>query len=70
MVNALMLKSLPYPHPERMGTIFTRVEGGEAYDGRHAIDGTQWETLRDNVPSLISAVSSGMAFGRESAGRR
>jgi hypothetical protein len=21
LVNALMLKSLPYPHPERMGTI-------------------------------------------------
>ena len=25
IVNALMLKSLPYPHPERMGTIYTRV---------------------------------------------
>jgi hypothetical protein len=24
MVNALMLKSLPYSHPERMGTIYTR----------------------------------------------
>jgi hypothetical protein len=27
IVNALMLKSLPYSHPERMGTIYTRVTG-------------------------------------------
>ena len=26
MVNALMLKSLPYSHPERMGTIYTRID--------------------------------------------
>ncbi len=63
LVNALMLKSLPYPQPERMGTIFTRVEGGKPYDSRHAIDGTQWEALRDNVPSLVSAVYAGMASG-------
>jgi macrolide transport system ATP-binding/permease protein len=63
IVNALMLKSLPYPHPDRMGTIFTRVRGAEPYDGRHWIDGRQWEMLRDNAPSLIAAVSSGMASG-------
>src|SRR5580692_3245894 len=63
IVNALLLRNLPYSHPERMGTIFTRVQGGEAYNGRHWIDGTQWEMLRDSVPSLISAVSSGMASG-------
>ena len=63
IVNALLLKSLPYPHPERMGTIFLRVEGGEPFDGHHSIDGTQWELLRDNAPSLISAVSSGGTSG-------
>ena len=30
IVNALMLKSLPYSHPERMGTIYTRVTGAVA----------------------------------------
>src|SRR5216683_1957074 len=58
IVNALMLKSLPYSHPERMGTIFTRVTGSTASDERHGLNGEQWELLRDNVPSLISAVSS------------
>src|SRR6266849_6327779 len=58
MVNALMLKSLPYSHPERMGTIYTRITGSRASDERHKLNGEQWELLRDNVPSLISAVSS------------
>ncbi len=63
IVNALMLKSLPYSHPERMGTIFTRIQGSESFDGRHWIDGKQWELLRDNVPSLISGLSGAMATG-------
>ncbi len=58
MVNALMLKSLPYSHPERMGTIYTRITGAMASDERHHLNGEQWDLLRDNVPSLIAAVSS------------
>src|SRR5467141_3773742 len=58
MVNALMLKSLPYSHPERMGTIYTRVTGFQPSDERHGPNGEQWELLRDDVPSLISAVSN------------
>src|SRR6266567_7497041 len=57
IVNALLLKSLPYAHPERMGTIFLRVQGAKPSDEPHNLDGTQWELLRDNVPSLIPAVS-------------
>src|SRR5579863_6733550 len=63
IVNALMLRSLPYANPERMGTIFMRVEGVKPSNEAHWIDGEQWELLRDNVPSLISAVSSGGTSG-------
>src|SRR4051812_7070896 len=63
LVNALLLKSLPYAHPERMGTIFMRVQSAEASDEPHWVDGTQWELLRDNVPSLVSAVTSAAASG-------
>src|SRR5579862_3434850 len=63
IVNALMLKSLPYPEPERLGTIFMRVQGSNPYDGQQDIDGEQWELLRDNVPSLVPAVSGGMSSG-------
>jgi predicted permease len=58
IVNALMLKNLPYPHPERMGTIYTRLTGLKPMDERHHVNGEQWELLRDQVPSLISAVSN------------
>lgn len=59
LVNALLLKSLPYPHPERMGTIYTRITGSSAAsDKRHNVNGEQWDLLRDNVPALTSAVSS------------
>jgi hypothetical protein len=57
IVNALMLKSLPYPHPERMGTIYTRVTGVTAWDERHKVNYEQWQLLRDDVPALLSAVS-------------
>jgi macrolide transport system ATP-binding/permease protein len=57
LVNALLLKSLPYPHPERLGTIYARTTGPDSYDMRRNIDGEQWELLRDAVPSLLSAVS-------------
>lgn len=59
LVNALMLRSLPYAHPERMGTIYARVTGVNLSDGLTGIDGEKWELLRDNVPALISAVSGG-----------
>jgi len=63
IVNALMLKSLPYAHPERMGTIYTRITGPRPADERHKINGEQWELLRDNVPSLLSAISSSRNSG-------
>jgi len=63
IVNALMLKSLPYPHPERIGAIFGHIEGRDPYDGSIWIDGDQWELLRDNVPALVSATTSTLASG-------
>jgi len=63
IVNTLLLKSLPYAHPERMGTIYTRVTGPLGSDERHHVNGEQWELLRDNVPALISAVSGLRASG-------
>src|SRR5205085_10621631 len=59
LVNALLLKSLPYSHPGRMGAIYTRIIGSETSDKYHNVNGEQWELLRDHVPALISAVSGG-----------
>ena len=57
LVNALLLKSLPYAHPERLGTIYTRISGPQPTDERHSLNGEQWELLRDQVPALISGLS-------------
>jgi predicted permease len=63
IVNALMLKSLPYPHPERMGTMYTRVTGVSSWDARHKLTYEQWQLLRDEVPALLSAVSGSRTSG-------
>ncbi len=63
VVNALMLKSLPYAQPDRVGTIYTQVIGAQPSNERHQLNGEQWELLRDRVPSLISAVSSTIPSG-------
>lgn len=63
IMNALLLKDPPYAHPERIGTIYARTTGTESLDERKNIDGEQWEMLRDNVPSLMAAVSGIRASG-------
>jgi macrolide transport system ATP-binding/permease protein len=63
VVNALLLESLPYAHPDRIGTIYARTTGSQSSDERRSIDGEQWELLRDIVPALISAVSGKRASG-------
>src|SRR5690242_4913039 len=70
LVNALLLKSLPYPHPERMGTIYTRIVGSHTSDERHNLDGEKWELLRDHVPAMISAISGGTSGLNLQAGSR
>ena len=63
LVNALLLKSLPYARPDRMGSIYTRITGPISSDERHHLNGEQWELLRDNVPALISGLSGTRASG-------
>jgi predicted permease len=63
LVNALLLKSLPYSHPERLAALYGKTTGTDAYNMRRAIDGEQWELLRDNVPSLLSTVTAGITSG-------
>ncbi len=63
VANTLLLKRLPYFQPERMGTIFTRISGALPSDERHHLNGEQWELLRDNVSSLISALSATRTSG-------
>src|SRR5947207_14283211 len=52
IVNALMLKSLPYSHPERMGTIYTRITGVGLSDERQGVNAEYWDLRRANLRAL------------------
>jgi predicted permease len=58
VVDALLLRNLPYSHPDRIGALYARVTGAQSGDGEQNLDGEQWELLRDNVPSVIAGISS------------
>ncbi|MGB8131012.1 MAG: ADOP family duplicated permease [Candidatus Angelobacter sp.] len=58
VVNALLLRGLPYANPDRIGAIYVRIAGSESSDGKKNVDGEQWELLRDNVPSVMAGISA------------
>jgi predicted permease len=63
LVDAVLLKSLPYPEPERLGTLgatFTR-DGAVVERGSRALDGKNWEAVRDRAASVDAAVVSGLS---------
>jgi predicted permease len=64
MVNALLLRPLPYPHPDRLASLNRRVTGVmpggrfvEEIDDSQ--DGETFELVRDRVPSVMIAALSG-----------
>src|SRR5215204_3815032 len=62
LVDAVLLKSIPYPHPERLGTmgmIFTR-DGAVIDRGDTALTGKGWEALK-KVGSVDGALYSNFA---------
>lgn len=62
LADAILLRPLPFPHPELLAQI--GVEGrsstGEFTRGAH--DGTTWETIRDGASAIDVAVTAG-GFG-------
>ena len=62
LANAFLIRSLPYPHPERLGILLNRFEGVPEADQNSLFtvlhDGEMWELVRDDVPSVIAASAS------------
>jgi predicted permease len=72
LVDAVLLKSIPYPQPERLGTmggIYSR-EGVEIERGGMALTGTGWKALQSQAASvdaaLFSVISSAVSLVTES----
>ena len=63
LADTILIRSLPYPEPDRLGLIhYTSKDANEMYTGR-AVDGAMWEAIRDHVPSLDAAVMGGGGGG-------
>jgi predicted permease len=58
VVDALLLRPLPYPEPQRLGSMMQRISEPSNESYRVNIDGDTWRQLRDNVPAMTAAVAS------------
>ena len=58
VVDALLLRPLPYPEPQRLGSLMQRISGPSNDSYPVNIDGDTWRQLRDNVPAVTAAVAS------------
>src|SRR6185437_12887344 len=58
VVNALMLRPLPYPHPDRLGALATQYNSAKMSGDSNCVDGEMYEMARDRVPAVTVAAYS------------
>jgi predicted permease len=63
MLNALLLRPLPYSQPERLASLMRNYSSGAGFDTEDGQNGETWELVRDNVPAVQAAVYSYGASG-------
>ena len=62
VVNALMLRPLPYPQPDRLGALITLWNSPKGAEDDDSVDGQTYEMVRDQVPA-VTAAAEGMESG-------
>lgn len=63
IVDAVLLRPLPYPSPDRLGLVTRTLTRGAASQTDIAVDGRTWEAVRDHADGLDRAVYSDWASG-------
>jgi predicted permease len=63
IVDAVLLRPLPYPHPERLGEVLTHSDAKGNGADEDSQNGQTWFLLRDHGRTFDAAVSSGLASG-------
>ena len=58
VVNALMLRPLPYPHPDRLGALITQYNAAKMSAENDSVDGEMYEMARDRAPAVTVAAYS------------
>jgi len=65
LVNAFLLRPLPYPEPDKLAVVIRHVEGTSSRTGEFVQeddptqDGKTWEEVRDQIPSVHPAAFGG-----------
>jgi predicted permease len=59
LVDRLLVRPLPYPEADRLGTIVRHYERGGRSDDSYNNNGATWIAMRDAVPNLDMAVAAG-----------
>ncbi len=62
VVNALMLRPLPYPQPDRLGALITHWTSPKGAEDDDSVDGETYFAVRDRVPA-VTAAAEGMEGG-------
>jgi predicted permease len=58
VVDALLLRPLPYSEPQRLGSLMQSISGSSNVAYPVNIDRDTWRFVRDNVPAVTAAVAS------------
>jgi predicted permease len=58
VVNALMLRPLAYPHPDRLGALVTQYNSAKMSADDNGVDGEMYEMARDRAPAVTVAAYS------------
>ncbi|MGE5837418.1 MAG: ADOP family duplicated permease, partial [Acidobacteriota bacterium] len=63
LADAILLRPLPYPDPDRLGVIVTVSQSPQGADTQQRQDGTAWEWIRDRAVTMDVALAAS-SFGR------
>jgi predicted permease len=63
LVDAVLLRPLPYPHPDRLGLLSLTFKRNGQITTNTAVNGRTWELVRDYAPSIDKAPFSGWTSG-------
>lgn len=69
LYEGFLLRRLPYPEPERIGSVITHKQGISRTTGRSveedddSHDLAEWRAIKESTPALVTATSSGGADG-------
>jgi predicted permease len=58
MLNALLIRPLPYPEPDRLASLMRNYKVPDTFESEDGQDGETWALVHDNVPAVQAAVYS------------